>query len=139
MITHKQVNDGSVRISAEAIAKVALLAAAETDGVSVSGRGGRVRVRLRAEAAAIELPLYVVKGVKGQNAVAVAESVQKNVKQTVQSMTGIAVASVNVKVLGANIEDAERRQRVSRFLHRLKSRASRANENTADSAKKDDQ
>jgi uncharacterized alkaline shock family protein YloU len=133
MITHKQVNDGSAKISAEAIAMVALLAAAETDGVSVTGRGRRVRVRLCAEAAAIEMPLYVV---KGQNAVAVAEAVQKNVKQTVQSMTGIAVASVNVKVLGANVEDEERKQRVRHFIRRLKARASRQDQR---SAKKDSQ
>lgn len=102
---------GSLKISGAVIARIALLAAGETPGVKLrqkkSGRGARVKVILMNEAAIIDLPIYVLPGFK---CVAAAAAVQREVKQAVQSMTGVAVAKVNVSITGSGARRSHSRK-----------------------------
>ena len=66
---------GSLQISTEVLAKIARLAALEIDGVAEVTTGGSKIMPL-------------------------CEKVQENVKQTIQNMTGITVARVDVLVVG---------------------------------------
>lgn len=100
---------GTLKISEDVIASIVKNSVADTDGVySIlpSRRSiknfflqkedyGDISVCLNKDVVEISLKI-VVKG--GSKAIAVAENVQSNVKSSVQSMTGIAVARVNVIV-----------------------------------------
>lgn len=105
------VEVGIVKISDEVVEVIAGLAAAEIKGVmgmSASLVGGisqmlsgkknlskGVKVNLGEDNASIDLYLVVQYGIKIPE---VADSVQKNVKKAVESMTGLNVSGVNVYV-----------------------------------------
>lgn len=110
---------GSLKISNEAVVKIAELAALEVSGVSV--RGGHldtqdnpllvanriinpIKASLKGEAAEIDISIVVIAGHK---AVKVAEAVQTSVKSAVQNMTGIAVSKVNVRIAGVRLPPEE--------------------------------
>ena len=109
---------GSLRISNEALAKIARLAALEVEGVAdvaVDASGvksliGRIvppapiQVEMKNDVADITISIVVPPGVKVPE---VAQKIQENVKQSVQSMTQISVARVNVVVTGICTPDAE--------------------------------
>ena len=102
---------GSLRISSEVLAKIARLAALEIEGVAdvaVEAGGVKslidrvvppepVRVEMKNEVADITVSIVVPAGVKIPD---VAQKIQENVKQSVQSMTQISVAQVNIVVTG---------------------------------------
>ncbi len=97
---------GALKISGNAVLKIAETAAAEVEGASLRPDASKgilslfsppVRVRLGADATVIDVSVFVVQGYKAQ---AVAESIQEGVKSAVQNMTGIAVSKVNVKIAG---------------------------------------
>ncbi|MBE6082593.1 Asp23/Gls24 family envelope stress response protein [Acidilutibacter cellobiosedens] len=106
---------GNVRIANEVVAIIAGLAATEVKGVAgMSGgiTGGiteilgmknlskGVKVEVGDKETAIDLFLIVEYGSKiGE----VAKQVQENVKETVETMTGLNVVEVNVNVQGVNI------------------------------------
>ena len=110
-VTNSNAVNGSLQISTEVIAKIAKLAASEIDGVvdvcagSAGMRGflGKVNlqkpvsVELLENVAEITVNLTVC---YGSQIPAVCEKVQQNVKATVQNMTSITVARVNVVVVG---------------------------------------
>ena len=106
---------GNVRIANEVVAIIAGLAATEVKGVAgMSGgiTGGiteilgmknlskGVKVEVGDKETAIDLFLIVEYGSK---IVEVAKQVQENVKETVETMTGLNVVEVNVNVQGVNI------------------------------------
>lgn len=106
---------GSLKVSNEAIVKIAELAAAEISGVvAEDGKlvvnqsrvalptllNSPVKVSISKEAAVIDLSIITE---QGQKAINVASAVQENVKSAVQSMTGIPVSKVNVKVVGIKL------------------------------------
>ena len=101
---------GSLQISTEVLAKIARLAALEIDGVAEVTTGGSQNVR--GLLGRLQKPVNVVledgiatvtvhlTAVYGSKIMPLCEKVQENVKQTIQNMTGITVARVDVLVVG---------------------------------------
>ena len=110
-------NTGKVNISDDVVAAIAGIAAGEIDGVAgMSGGvvGGiaeklgakkspqkGVKVSVTAEGAVIDLLIVVDFGVRIPE---LAWEVQENVKNSVETMTGINVLSVNVRIEGVRFE-----------------------------------
>lgn len=105
-------HEGQVRIADDVVAVIAGIAATETDGIAgmsggiteglsrrVSGKNVTrgVNVEVGELEAAIDLRVVVQYGVKIHE---VSRELQYNVKQAVESMTGLNVIEVNVKVEG---------------------------------------
>lgn len=100
---------GSLKISEEVIASIVRNSVNDTDGVhsilpspkSIADLFikkddfGAIKISLKDDVVEISLKI-IIKG--GSKAITVAENVQSNVKSAVQSMTGITVSRVNVKV-----------------------------------------
>lgn len=106
---------GSVKIANEVVAIIAGLAATEVEGIAgMSGgiTGGitemlgmknlskGVKVEVGEKECAIDIFVIVD---YGSQISSVAESIQENVKNTVETMTGLEVVEVNVNVQGVNI------------------------------------
>lgn len=104
--------EGQVRIADDVVAVIAGIAATETDGIAgmsggiteglarrVSGKNVTrgVSVEVGEVEAAIDLRVIVQYGAKIHE---VSRELQFNVKQAVESMTGLTVIEVNVKVEG---------------------------------------
>jgi len=108
---------GSIRISDEAIAVIAGLAALEVEGVAAMSQGtvdgiaemlgvkpsqGRgVKVEVRNEDVAIEINLVVEFGV---DIPMVCQKVQDRVRESVEDMTGLNVSYVNISVQGVKMK-----------------------------------
>jgi uncharacterized alkaline shock family protein YloU len=108
---------GSIRISDEAIAVIAGLAALEVEGVASMSQGtvdgiaemlgvkpsqGRgVKVEVRNEDVAIEINLLVEFGV---DIPVVCQKVQDRVRESVEDMTGLNVSYVNISVQGVKMK-----------------------------------
>ena len=110
---------GSIRIADEVVATVAGLAAVEVEGIySMSGGWGTdlveklgrknfgkgIKVEVADNDTKIDIYLIIEYGYKIP---AVAETVQKEVKMAVESMTGLKVSAVNVNILGVSTKKAE--------------------------------
>ena len=112
-LQNTNLRGGTLQISTEVIAKIARCAALEIDGVAeVSCGSQNKKLRSLLETSSIqppvtvemrdgtaELTLHLIMA-SGARIPAVAEKVQENVKQTIQNMTGITVARVDVLVVG---------------------------------------
>ncbi|WP_077367684.1 Asp23/Gls24 family envelope stress response protein [Anaerosalibacter sp. Marseille-P3206] len=113
--TNNNMEHGSVKIANEVVAIIAGLAATEVEGVAgMSGgiTGGitemlgmknlskGVKVEVGEKECAIDIFVIVEYGSKISS---VANSIQENVKNTVETMTGLDVVEVNVNVQGVNI------------------------------------
>jgi len=112
---------GKIKIESDVVAMIAGLAAADTDGVAtmsggiteglakrVSGKNVAkgVRVEVGETETAIDLRVVTKYGFKIHE---VAKNLQQNVKDAVESMTGLNVIEVNVHVEGVELqkEDTE--------------------------------
>jgi len=110
---------GTVKIANDVVSVIAGLAATEVDGVAgMSGGITRditemfgmknlskgVKVEVGEKEAAIDLFIIVEYGMKISD---VARNVQENVKNKVETMTGLRVVEVNVNVQGVNIPKKE--------------------------------
>ncbi len=110
---------GTVKIANEVVAIIAGLAATEVDGVAGMSGGMTadftemlgmknlskgVKVEVGEKETAIDIFIVVEFGSKISE---VATNVQKNVKETVETMTGLRVVEVNVNVQGVNIPKEE--------------------------------
>ena len=114
-----EINDthsynGSLQISSEAIAKIAKMATMEIEGVAQVSLGaanvenllGRlkaakpIQVKAQDGVADIDICIIVDYGVHIRE---ISQKIQENVKQSVQNMTSITVARVNVMVTGVHI------------------------------------
>ncbi len=114
--TTKQAK-GSLQISTHVLAKIAKFAALEVDGVAgvstgITGIQGvftktsiqkPVFVEMHDGLAIVNMHLVMEYGATMRT---VAAAVQSNVKNAIQSMTGITVLRVNIVVAGAKIENA---------------------------------
>lgn len=110
---------GSLQISTDVLAKIARLAALEIEGVAEVSAGSSQSVRGLLGKASLDQPVTVemqegiatlavrIIAVYGTKIMPVCEKVQENVKQTVQNMTGITVAHVDVIVVGLTGEAAQ--------------------------------
>jgi uncharacterized alkaline shock family protein YloU len=115
---------GTVRIADEVVAVIAGLAATEIEGVAGMSGGvaggiaemlGRrnlskgVKVEVGEHETAIDLFLIVDFGARIPD---VALRVQENVKQAIESMTGLSLVGINVHIQGVSFPEAQEEQRV---------------------------
>lgn len=116
----KESEIGEVKVADEVIAIIAGLAATEVDGVSsmagnitnelVSKLGMKnlskgVRVEIVEDAVEIYLALNIS---YGYNIPEVSEKVQERVKTAVETMTGLSVAALNVKIAAVDMKSQEK-------------------------------
>lgn len=115
MTEYKTNNDctGQIQIADEVIAVIAGTAAIEVEGVvpatgmGMLGKknfGKGVKVMITDNKAVIDINVNVKFGCKIQT---VCEEIQKNVKNAVETMTGLDVQEVNVSVSGVEFEKAK--------------------------------
>lgn len=110
---------GAVRIADEVVSIIAGLAATEVDGIAGMSGGivggiaellGRknfakgVKVEVGEKEAAVDLYIIVKYGVRIPD---VALAVQENVKQAIETMTGLSVVEVNIHVQGVGFPDED--------------------------------
>lgn len=102
---------GNLKISQEVIASIAKFATLEIDGVDGVSTGNTgvkglitktnyikpIKIELLDEVVNVEISVIVNHGVKVQQ---VARAIQDNVKNAIQSMTGLAVARVDITIAG---------------------------------------
>ncbi|WP_205668513.1 Asp23/Gls24 family envelope stress response protein [Ammoniphilus sp. CFH 90114] len=115
----ERIEKGIVKIADDVVAVIAAIAAAETDGVAsmsggivegfarrVSGKNVHkgVHVEVGEVEAAIDLRVILHYGVKIDE---VCKQLQFQVKDAVETMTGLKVIEVNVKVEGVEFKDAK--------------------------------
>lgn len=110
---------GTIRIADEVVSTVAGIAAAEVDGVaSLSGgwstdlveklgkknMGKGIRVEVQDDSTNIEISIITKFGYPIPK---IAETVQQEVKQSVENMTGLMVKAVNVNIVAVAIKKEE--------------------------------
>lgn len=117
-VNHSNTAGGSLHIASDVIEKIARLAALEIEGVeNITGGAGGVKnllnkitpqsgimVEMKDDVADITVNLVVKYGAKIPE---LSEQVQYNVKSSVQNMTQITVAKVNIVVIGVAAEPVE--------------------------------
>ncbi len=118
---HDRTDDegGHVKIADEVVGVIAGIAAGEVDGVAGMAGGivgdisemlGKkspsrgVKVEVGEREATIDLYLIIDYGVRIPE---VAQQVQENVKQAVESMTGLEIVQVNIHIQGVNFHPRE--------------------------------
>lgn len=119
VVNDEKVKYGTVKIANEVVAIIAGLAATEVEGIAGMSGGMTadftemlgmknlskgVKVEVGEKEAAIDIFIIVEYGSKISE---VAKNVQKKVKETVETMTGLKVVEVNVNVQGVNIPKEE--------------------------------
>lgn len=113
---------GSIRIADEVVSIIAGLAATEVEGIAGMSGGiaggiaemlGRknfakgVKVEVGEKEAAVDLFIIVKYGVRIPD---IALAAQENVKQAIETMTGLSVVEVNVHVQGVGFPDDEQKE-----------------------------
>ncbi|GBF12386.1 alkaline shock protein 23 [Tepidibacillus sp. HK-1] len=131
MMTEEREN-GKIKIESDVVGMIAGLAAVDTDGVAsmsggiteglakrVSGKNVAkgVKVEVGETETAIDLRVIVKYGYKIHE---VARNLQFNVKEAVESMTGLNVVEVNVHVEGVEIQKPEEEEKTEETTLRLK-------------------
>ncbi len=111
-------NLGSIKIANEVVAIIASLAATEIEGVAAMSGGVTggivemlgykkgIKVEAGVEECNIDLSVIID---YGSTIPEVAEQIQINVKQAIESMTGLKVVEVNVHVHDVQFADDEKR------------------------------
>lgn len=109
-------NVGEVQIADEVVATIAGLAATEVEGVAsmssnitnelVSKLGMRnlskgVKIDVNSNSVSVDLVLTLEYGYSIPNT---SKQVQEKVKSAIESMTGLTVSSVNIRISGVNID-----------------------------------
>lgn len=114
-------NRTELSINTEVVRKMAEIAALEVEGVkNISKKSIDLKGALKAKTpfrgvlvesinGAIEININI-SVVKGANIKTIAEKVQENIKDKVQTMTGAAVTKVNVTIADINIEPEEEKE-----------------------------
>ena len=115
---------GSIRIADEVVSIIAGLAATEIDGIAGMSGGlvggiaemlGKknfakgVKVEVGEKEAAVDLFIIVKYGVRIPD---VAIAVQENVKQAIETMTGLSVVEVNIHVQGVGFPEEAKAEEV---------------------------
>ena len=126
---------GEVKIADEVVTVIAGLAATEVEGVAsmegnitnelVSKLGMKnlskgVKVEVTPESVAIDLALEMK---YGYSILKVSEQVQERVKNAIESMTGLSVERVNVRIVGVAVDKpqkAQKSQKSQRTVHVVK-------------------
>lgn len=117
---YEKTDLGNIQIAPEVIEIIAGLATVEVEGVAGMSGGfasgmaellGRknlskgVKVEVGQREAAIDVSIIIE---YGQRIPVVASEIQRNVKQAIESMTGLDVVEVNVHIHGVHFKTAER-------------------------------
>ena len=114
----KSDNDGSVTISVEVVASIAGIAAMEIEGIASLGVANMtdflskksatkgVKISFGENSVGVNITVTVKKGAVIPS---VASSVQSNIITSIESMTGIKVEYVNVKVAGVMFEKEKKK------------------------------
>lgn len=114
---HEDENLGEVKIADEVVASIAAFAAADVEGVSsIAGNTIReIRGKMAAKAVAKGVKVDVLEGIVtvtlslnlkyGYSLVKVTGMVQEKVKSSIENMTGLAVADVNIRVAGVDVPE----------------------------------
>lgn len=115
----EQIQTGSIRISDDVVATIAGMAAIDTPGIAamsggiseglakrLSGRNVQkgVSVEVGQLETAVDLRVIVLYGYRFQD---VCRELQLNVREAIETMTGLRVVEVNVKVDGVSIRDKD--------------------------------
>ena len=110
---------GDVKIADDVVAAIAAIAAAEVDGVGETPAGlgdtlmayvgvkkaeRGVRVEIAGNIVHVEMKLTVL---YGYNIPEVSSKVQEKVKNSIENMTGLSVAGINIRVSGIEMEKTE--------------------------------
>lgn len=120
---HENQDSGTVNIADEVIAVIAGMAAAEVDGVVGMvgklqgelvellgmrnlGKGIKVRVNDKEELT-LDLAVVIEFDISVQE---VTSRIQKKVKSTVENMTGLTVAAVNIKISGVEAKSKKEKK-----------------------------
>ncbi len=132
---HETCACGEVQIADEVVAIISGLAALEVEGVAkmsgnvpnelVSKLGMKnlskgVKVEVTPESVAIDLALEMK---YGYSILKVSEQVQERVKNAIESMTGLSVERVNVRIVGVAVDKpqkAQKSQKSQRTVHVVK-------------------
>ena len=114
------VEKGTVNISEEVVSAIAALAVSEVEGVyglsssftadiaELLGKKNMSKgIKLSIEEKVVSVECFVVV-TYGYEIPAVAEAIQENVVNAVESMTGLSVAAVNVDIVGISTPKAEK-------------------------------
>lgn len=107
--------NGTVKIADDVVSIIAGIATTEVEGVA--GMGGGITggitemlgmknlskgIKVEAGEEEVVIDLYIIVEY-GSNIVEIGNNVQKNVKETVETMTGLKVMEVNINIQGVNI------------------------------------
>ena len=112
-IVRKDNSLGSIRIADEVVSIIAGLAATEVEGIAGMSGGiagciaemlGRRNFAKGVKEAAVDLYIIVKYGVRIPD---VALAAQENVKQAIETMTGLSVVEVNIHVQGVGFPEDE--------------------------------
>ena len=114
---------GEVQIADEVIAIISGLAAVEVEGVNVSNElismlgmnnlSKGVKVEVTPESVAIDLALEMK---YGYSIPKVSEQVQERVKNAIESMTGLTVERVDVRIVGVAVDKPQKPQKTQKAV-----------------------
>ena len=115
--TLDSTNTGEVKIADDVVASIAAIAAGEIEGVSAmtgnisdmlknsmgirSGAGSGVRVDVAGNMVRVDIALVIQ---YGHNIMETSKKVQDKVKNSIETMTGLNVTDVNIRITGVNSE-----------------------------------
>lgn len=101
-------NFGQVKISNDVIATIAGLAAIEVEGVETTStftdkllKNNGVKIQIEEDEVVLDVMVIIDYGISIPD---IAFKVQENVKNTVETMTGLKVSQVNIHVQGINFK-----------------------------------
>ena len=118
-------NFGQVKISNEVVATIAGLAALEIEGVETNTtltdkilKNNGVKIQIEEEEVNLDITVVVEYGLSIPE---IALKVQENVKNTVETMTGLKVSQVNIHIQGisfkkekSELEEAKKEARIAK-------------------------
>lgn len=115
--TLDSTNTGDVKIADDVVAAIAAIAAGEVEGVSAmtgnisdklmntvglkNGAGSGVRVDVAGNMVRVDIALVIR---YGHNVMETSKKVQDKVKNSIETMTGLNVTDVNIRITGVNNE-----------------------------------
>ena len=114
---HENVNIGEVKVADEVVAIIAGLAATEVEGVDSLGGNitNEIVSKLGMKNLSKGVKITVLEGVVtvdltlniefGKNILEVSKKVQDKVKSSIENMTGLEVADVNIRIAGVDMEN----------------------------------
>lgn len=112
---HKEENVGEVKIADEVVASIAAFATMDVEGVGSMGGNVKEKGRLSMKSPSKGVKLDVLEGVVtvtltlnlvyGYSLIDVSSRIQEKVKTSIESMTGLKVADVNIRVAGVDVPE----------------------------------